>query len=327
MSPVSAPASTTQSWTDFGHGVTINESAWTEQARRVLPNDLIRVIADLHRELQPMREDLLAAREERQAAWDAGDVPGYLPEDEHPAAHGDWEVPPRRSPAAPCRDHRPRQRSEDGDQHAEPERPGRPCRRAPPRTRPPPRSRDRFHWRTRREAVNRLRSKPFRRSERRTRPTRGDWGTTEWHAAPSCPASSSDSTDSPENQHAHADRQRQTASTAFSASGALDRPVPPRTSVVANRARRRRRPPPRPMPQRIEVRAPRPPSIPTRERLYDPDVSFCEEENGSTRPTGPVIESGDGLPVYSRNRSVLTPPGARKHGGVFYSSSTPQNDR
>ncbi len=94
MSPVSAPASTTQSWTDFGHGVTINESAWTEQARRVLPNDLIRVIADLHRELQPMREDLLAAREERQAAWDAGDVPGYLPEDEHPAAHGDWEVPP-----------------------------------------------------------------------------------------------------------------------------------------------------------------------------------------------------------------------------------------
>ena len=87
-------APNTLTWTALGHGVTINEHAWTEQARRLFSDDLIRMIADLHRTLQPMREDLLAARKERQAAWDAGDVPGYLPENEHPEAHGDWQVAP-----------------------------------------------------------------------------------------------------------------------------------------------------------------------------------------------------------------------------------------
>ena len=95
MSPVSPPApSATVSWTDLGHGVSINEHAWTDQAQRVLTDDLLELIASLHRDLQPAREELLAARDERQAAFDAGDVPSYLPEEEHPDAHGDWSVAP-----------------------------------------------------------------------------------------------------------------------------------------------------------------------------------------------------------------------------------------
>jgi len=97
MSPVSSPKTSptgTNSWTDIGHGITIHEPAWTEQAQRVLPGDLLDLISTLHRELQPMRKDLLEDRRRRQAAYDAGDVPGYLPADEHPDAHGDWQVAP-----------------------------------------------------------------------------------------------------------------------------------------------------------------------------------------------------------------------------------------
>jgi malate synthase len=97
MSPAPRPTTSspdTLTWTALGHGVTINDHAWTEEAQRVLTDDLIEMIADLHRALQPMRADLLAARENRQAEFDAGAVPGYLPADEHPDAHGDWQVAP-----------------------------------------------------------------------------------------------------------------------------------------------------------------------------------------------------------------------------------------
>ena len=96
MSPASQPATTPNAvaWTDLGHGVTLNENAWTDQAQRLLPEDLLRLIARLHRKLEPTRQALLADREDRQAAWDAGDLPGYLPKNEHPEAHGDWQVAP-----------------------------------------------------------------------------------------------------------------------------------------------------------------------------------------------------------------------------------------
>ena len=82
------------SWMTLADGVTINKHAWTEQAQRVLTDELIDLIATLHRELQPTRADLLSARDARQAAFDAGEVPTYLPPDEHPDAHGDWHVAP-----------------------------------------------------------------------------------------------------------------------------------------------------------------------------------------------------------------------------------------
>ena len=87
------PASTV-SWTTVADGVEINRHAWTEQAQRLLPDELLAIIADIHRSLQERRETLLARRKERQAAFDRGEVPDYLPEDELPEARGDWEVAP-----------------------------------------------------------------------------------------------------------------------------------------------------------------------------------------------------------------------------------------
>lgn len=79
-------------WKSLDDGVEINEAAWTERARRILEPGAVRLVASLHRALEPRRQELLAARRERQAAWDRGEVPGYLPEDEHPEARGDWRV-------------------------------------------------------------------------------------------------------------------------------------------------------------------------------------------------------------------------------------------
>lgn len=79
-------------WRSLAHGVAINARALTPQAERVLTPEALPVIAALHRALEPERQALLAARAERQAAWDAGDLPDFLPADEHPDAHTDWNV-------------------------------------------------------------------------------------------------------------------------------------------------------------------------------------------------------------------------------------------
>lgn len=63
-------------------------------AERVLTREARALVAHLHRELEPERQRLLAARRERQARWDAGELPGYLPEDEHPEARGAWRIDP-----------------------------------------------------------------------------------------------------------------------------------------------------------------------------------------------------------------------------------------
>ncbi|MDX1530598.1 MAG: hypothetical protein R3362_03650, partial [Rhodothermales bacterium] len=73
-------------------GVSLNENARTPQADRLLTGEALGLIAALHRALQPERKELLAKRRERQARWDAGGRPDYLPADEHPDAHGDWQV-------------------------------------------------------------------------------------------------------------------------------------------------------------------------------------------------------------------------------------------
>jgi len=93
-SPSVSSLSDAVTWTDCGHGVTVNDNAWTDQARRVLTPAVLALVADLHRALEPQRQELLDARAERQAAFDAGAVPGYLPDDEHPDARGDWQVAP-----------------------------------------------------------------------------------------------------------------------------------------------------------------------------------------------------------------------------------------
>jgi malate synthase len=79
-------------WKPLADGLTINEAAHTPQAERVLTAEALPVLVALHRALEGERQELLAARKERQAKWDAGDLPGFLPRDEHPDAHGDWQV-------------------------------------------------------------------------------------------------------------------------------------------------------------------------------------------------------------------------------------------
>jgi len=81
-------------YTDLAHGVAVNDHGLTPMARRVLEPDVLALVAKLHKALEPERRALLAARRERQAQWDAGQTPGYLDADEHPDAHGDWQVAP-----------------------------------------------------------------------------------------------------------------------------------------------------------------------------------------------------------------------------------------
>lgn len=78
----------------LAEGVALNEHARTPQAERLLTPEALSLLADLHRALEPERQRLLAARAERQARYDAGEAPGYLPHDEHPEAHTDWQVAP-----------------------------------------------------------------------------------------------------------------------------------------------------------------------------------------------------------------------------------------
>jgi len=88
--PASPPASTT----DLGYGVQLNENADHPLIERVLPPKAMELVANLHRALAAERRGLLKARNERQKEWDNGATPGFLPHDEHPEAHGDWQVDP-----------------------------------------------------------------------------------------------------------------------------------------------------------------------------------------------------------------------------------------
>lgn len=56
-------------------GVALHAGADTPAARRVLTPGALRLVATLHRALQPERARLLAARADRQRAWDAGELP------------------------------------------------------------------------------------------------------------------------------------------------------------------------------------------------------------------------------------------------------------
>jgi malate synthase len=54
-------------------------------------------VARLHREFNPTREALLGARYERQAHFDAGELPDFLPATRH-IRDGDWQVAPVKTP-------------------------------------------------------------------------------------------------------------------------------------------------------------------------------------------------------------------------------------
>lgn len=59
----------------------------------VLTPEAVCFVADLHRSFNATRKQLLAAREERQQQFDAGQLPDFLPETES-VRNGDWSVAP-----------------------------------------------------------------------------------------------------------------------------------------------------------------------------------------------------------------------------------------
>ena len=64
-----------------------------EHYQQILTPDALNFVASLHRAFNPRRLELLAARSERQKAFDAGEVPGFLAETKS-VREGDWQVAP-----------------------------------------------------------------------------------------------------------------------------------------------------------------------------------------------------------------------------------------
>ena len=60
----------------------------------VLTPEALAFVADLHRTFNARREELLAARAERQARFDAGELPGFLPETASVREDDSWSVAP-----------------------------------------------------------------------------------------------------------------------------------------------------------------------------------------------------------------------------------------
>jgi len=63
------------------------------RAAEVLTPEALAFVADLHRRFDARRRQLLQARQDRQARFDAGELPDFLPETAHVRA-GDWTVAP-----------------------------------------------------------------------------------------------------------------------------------------------------------------------------------------------------------------------------------------
>lgn len=78
---------------ELAPGVSITTAALTSPARALLVPAIIAIIARLHRQFDGPRRALLAARHERQQAFDSGRLPAFEPSDS-PAVRGDWRVAP-----------------------------------------------------------------------------------------------------------------------------------------------------------------------------------------------------------------------------------------
>ena len=81
-------------WTALADGVEIWTAAWTPAAREILTPPAVALVASLHRRLAGRRQELLAARAQRQSEYDAGALPGYLDEQVAQRALGDWFIAP-----------------------------------------------------------------------------------------------------------------------------------------------------------------------------------------------------------------------------------------
>lgn len=85
----------TEGWRELTWpGLVVHEAAWTDQAATWLTPRALAILAELHRELEPERQQLLRARLARQAEWDRGGLPGYLDGEVSMRARGAWQIAP-----------------------------------------------------------------------------------------------------------------------------------------------------------------------------------------------------------------------------------------
>ncbi len=80
-------------WRELADGVTLREGAWTAEAERILTDEAVALVAQLHRSLDVRRQTLLAARTAAQHAYDGGALPDYLTNHDDARAAG-WRVAP-----------------------------------------------------------------------------------------------------------------------------------------------------------------------------------------------------------------------------------------
>ena len=87
-----------------------------EGAEKVLSREALAFLESLHRQFESRRQELLAARAERQKAFDRGEMPDFLPATKsHPRRRLEGGADAQGPPAPPRGDHRPH-RAEDDDQ-------------------------------------------------------------------------------------------------------------------------------------------------------------------------------------------------------------------
>lgn len=86
--------STVISFRDIGHGVSINENAYSSDVKELFSDELISILADLHRSLDKRRQILLEARTKRQASFDNGELPQFLNDPDTADSRGNWKVAP-----------------------------------------------------------------------------------------------------------------------------------------------------------------------------------------------------------------------------------------
>lgn len=85
--------STVKQLLEMGHGLGLKTEAHNPKIDRLLTDELVSLLVDLHTELQPQRKTLLRERKVRQEYFDEGRVPEYLSRDTEAVA-GNWMVHP-----------------------------------------------------------------------------------------------------------------------------------------------------------------------------------------------------------------------------------------
>jgi malate synthase len=78
---------------NLGFGLQFSSRLWNSDYQELFPEDLRRWLSELHHQFEPRRQELLAARKDRQAHYDAGNLPEYLDPNSE-AARGNWKVAP-----------------------------------------------------------------------------------------------------------------------------------------------------------------------------------------------------------------------------------------